>query len=482
MAHLEVKRWKFMKRLETKSGPCPRLQSSIMKNDLLVLAAVLAGCLVGPPVCQAADDKANQFPPQLFEFSVAKEQQVRTMASDLDVPITSEIRDFFAAARIGDYTVLSNIVAKLAPEYEASYRSPKEKLPAWIPFWPPMTEVESAYESFARGGRRFPMDFGQGIIQSIPAGSIYFGGTDSGRMVVTALCESHAQGKPFYTLTQNALSDGRYEDYLRAMYGKEIYIPTTNDTQRAMEEYKADAGLRYRQGRLKPGEDVRVVDGQVQFNGAVSVMAIHELIVKVILEHNPKRRFFLEESYPMETIYPYLSPHGLIFELHHTALTNLTAEALDADHQFWTREGGRLVGGWLKPDMSVSNVCAFADTVYGRKDLSSLNADNEYVTNRFAMGAFSKLRVAIAGLYAWRSANESSSADQGRLKAEADFAFRQAFALCPTNPEVVFRYVDFLLAQSRNDDALVLVGTAQKLAPEDERYSRLLLRLRSMRP
>jgi tetratricopeptide (TPR) repeat protein len=50
---------------------------------------------------------------------------------------------------------------------------------------------------------------------------------------------------------------------------------------------------------------------------------------------------------------------------------------------------------------------------------------------------------------------------------EADFAFRQAFALCPYNPEALFRYVSLLLSPdvNRYDDALLLARTSQKLDP-----------------
>ncbi len=43
---------------------------------------------------------------------------------------------------------------------------------------------------------------------------------------------------------------------------------------------------------------------------------------------------------------------------------------------------------------------------------------------------------------------------------EADFAFRQAFALCPSSPEVVFRYINLLLSQKRLDDSISLVEAA----------------------
>jgi len=43
----------------------------------------------------------------------------------------------------------------------------------------------------------------------------------------------------------------------------------------------------------------------------------------MILNKNPERDFYLEESYPLEWMYPQLSPHGLIFRLHPQPLDSL---------------------------------------------------------------------------------------------------------------------------------------------------------------
>jgi hypothetical protein len=47
----------------------------------------------------------------------------------------------------------------------------------------------------------------------------------------------------------------------------------------------------------------------------------------------------------------------------------------------------------------------------------------------------------------------------------ADFAFRQAFALCPYSPEMVFRSVNLLLSEGRAADALLIAETASKMPP-----------------
>ena len=76
---------------------------------------------------------------------------------------------------------------------------------------------------------------------------------------------------------------------------------------------------------------------------------------------------------------------------------------------------------------------------------------------------FSKLRCSIAGIYAWRLKQATNASEKERMAHEADFAFRQAWALCPYSPEAVFRYVNFLLAQDRSAAALIVGETAAQM-------------------
>ena len=63
------------------------------------------------------------------------------------------------------------------------------------------------------------------------------------------------------------------------------------------------------------------------------------------------------------------------------------------------------------------------------------------------------------------------------MATEADFSFRQAFALCPYSPEAVFRYTDFLVAHKRKADALLLVETAQQIDPRNGNFGNLIQKL-----
>ena len=90
------------------------------------------------------------------------------------------------------------------------------------------------------------------ILGAIPRGSIYFGGTDPGRALPTAFSRAHANGDPFFTLTQNALADGTYLEYLRNTYGGKIYTPTDADSQAAFQAYTDDARKRLEANFVDP--------------------------------------------------------------------------------------------------------------------------------------------------------------------------------------------------------------------------------------
>ena len=44
-------------------------------------------------------------------------------------------------------------------------------------------------------------------------------------------------------------------------------------------------------------------------------MAINGLLAKIMFDKNPDREFYIEESFPLDWMYPYLEPHGLIFKI-----------------------------------------------------------------------------------------------------------------------------------------------------------------------
>ncbi len=411
----------------------------------------------------------------LRSYFTAKQKQARELAKKLDLTVAPEVWAYFDAGARGDWKTVTNLwsgLSRRSGQYEGSKFDPAVHTPVWAC----MIETILARDIFAAWGAKYAVKFGMDIIESIPPGSIYFGGTDQGRGLVTALCESHADGKPFFTLTQNALVDGSYLRYLRAMYAEKIYVPTDEEVKKAFDEYLADARRRFEHDtkfpnepkQVRPGEDIRIENGQVAVQGPVAVMNMNGLLAKVIFDKNPDREFFIEESFLLDWMYPHLTPHGLIMKINRKPLETLSPELIERDQKFWETEVADKIGDWLHEDTTVSNLCAFIEKVFVNRDWSAFKGDREFVGRRDAPGnyyartAYSKLRSAIGGVYAWRAFHCKDSQEQQRMLKAADYAFRQAVALDPTTSEPLFRYVPLLVSTGRLDDAALLAKACRK--------------------
>ena len=257
---------------------------------------------------------------------------------------------------------------------------------------------------------------------------------------------------------------------------REIYQPSPEDSQRCFSEYLQDAQRRLDHDsrfpneprQIKPGEDVKVVDNRVQVSGQVAVMAINGLLTKVIFDHNPKNEFYVEESFPLDWMYPHLTPFGIIMKINRQPLSELNEDICRRDHDFWKQFSKRLTGDIVDYDTPVKTITEWIEKTYLRRDFSGFAGDRAFVRDDSAQKAFSKLRSSIAGVYTWRVMNSPPGSPQHqRMIKEADFAFKQAFAFCPYSPEAVFRYVNLLLSPElqRFDDALAIAETCLKLDP-----------------
>jgi tetratricopeptide (TPR) repeat protein len=409
-----------------------------------------------------------------------------------------------------------------------------------------------------------------GIYPEMTRNAILFGGTDPGRFVPTYMifCESFVPPscKPMdpnfnrrdvYLITQNALADGTYLQYLRAQYfrsaqkdplffqellrgpeeradnyytnilarlagvlldgpfvsrgarieaqwrkegvypPKEIYIPSSDDLQNSFSEYTQDVGRRAQLNQLLPGEDVIPVtnaNGQVsiQVAGQVAVMKINGLLCKVIFDHNASNEFYVEESFPLDWMFPYETPFGVIMKINRDVVPSYAPDVFKKDHEFWSQYSGRLIGNWITYDTSVKQIADFAEKVYLHRDSSGFKGSQKFIRDEHAQQAFSKLRSSIAGLYAWRLGVLSAvptppdylpknETERQELIREADFAFKQAFAFCPYSPEAVFRYITFLVPLNRIDDAILAAQTCLDFDPYNGQVAGLVKELEDMK-
>ncbi len=259
--------------------------------------------------------------------------------------------------------------------------------------------------------------------------SIFFGGTDPGRFVPTYMIYSADFRPDVYLITQNALADGTYMSVERDLYGDEIWIPSNDDSAEAFNVYvdEVQRGVRPANG------DLKIENGRVQVTGALGVMEINGILTKMMWDHDRLRHaFYVEESYVIPWMYPYLSPHGLIMKLN-ADMAPYDPKTAVKDRDFWDWYTRRLL----------------SDPMF-RRDFAGQKS-------------FSKLRAAIAGLYA----------KQGR-HSDAAQAYREACLLYPASPEASFRYAQEILVPTRRwDTVLELMDYTDYLDPNNRRTANL---------
>jgi len=271
------------------------------------------------------------------------------------------------------------------------------------------------------------------------ANAIFFGGTDPGRFVPTYMIYSAKVREDVYLITQNALADGTYMNVMRDLYGGRIWIPSLPDNSSAFQRYVDDV----QSGRRPPSADIDIEpSGRVRISGSTGVMEINGVLAQMIFEHNNyKHDFYVEESYPLRWMYPYLEPHGLIMKINRKVLPRISDERTHDDSDFWD---------W---------------------NIRRLSSSSKFRRDIVARKSFAKLRCAIAGMYIF--SNEPRA-------AEAEKAFNESRILYPIWPESVFREAELYMAQGRFSDARRLVSSFQKQDPRNSSSTAFLDRLDSI--
>ncbi|MDR2849091.1 MAG: DUF2723 domain-containing protein [Verrucomicrobiota bacterium] len=255
--------------------------------------------------------------------------------------------------------------------------------------------------------------------------AIFFGGTDPGRFVPTYMIYSANVRPDVFLITQNALADNTYMNTMRDLYGNPIWIPTPDDSAKAFQVYVDEVNA----GKRPKNADLTVENGRVQVSGALGVMEINGILCDMIFQKNKARHaFYIEESYVINWMFPYLTPHGLIMKINSekTALDRVTTQN---DMVFWD---------WYARHLTRAPMF--------RRDLP-------------AQKSFSKLRSAIAGLYAARG-----------MLPEAERSFQEARVLYPVSPEANFRIVqEVFLRQARYAEAVDILDEYNRRDPNNGR-------------
>jgi len=293
--------------------------------------------------------------------------------------------------------------------------------------------------------------YGRDMLSDLPKDSFVYGGTDPGRFVPTYMILSESfEPKKFkrdknfdrrdlYIITQNALADAFYNQYIRNHYSTERPAPRGwVDKWLGRDKHFPKAAL-----VLPRQEDIMAIyqgamerrqrePGAPDPNSDPTVL--NSMVGEWIWQRNKdQRHFFVEESFPMEWSYPNAVPHGLCYEIKRDPVPVLAPEQVASDMKYW------------------------------REYIDHLKADPGFEDDIDAQRSFSKLRNTGGNIYKWRKMPEA-----------AEQAYRQALELWPGNTETLNNFSDLLMQQNRVDELRDILSKASKADPNNGLLTMLL--------
>jgi hypothetical protein len=352
------------------------------------------------------------------QFGQSRRAMVERIAKRLNQDVPSEIQAFFDAIYKGDWEEIDRRWKELAV-HAHQYEHSKGDRPDLDPYWATVLDAYGAAEQAHLWPAQKLLDYGNAILDSLRPGMVYVGGSDNGRWVPELLNET--SGDPHIIITQNALADGGYLDYLSELYGSQFNALSKEDSQRAFDAYTADAQKRYQHDldfpdepkQVLPGENITVVDGKVQIAGQAAVMAINEKLLQKLMEKNPELAFALQESIPLRGTYTDAQPLGPLMELNAQSGPNaFTADLATQSADYW------------------------------RSTTQMLLADPEVTGSTYALGAYSHDVSATANLLAAHN-----------FITEAEEIYRIASQIQPGNPQPVIGLAQLLTQTGHADQA-----------------------------
>jgi hypothetical protein len=276
---------------------------------------------------------------KLVRFAKSRRELVLALAKRFNVEVPDDVERFFEAAEAGRYEELTAIYKSLLLGGDLTTPRSAELHHIWRP-------IQETW-GIAREAHNWPaqelLDYGDALLGSLKPGMAYVGGTDPGCFIPTFL-NATSDGEQHVVLTQNALADGTYLDYLNFLYGDQLTTLTQDDSQRAFQDYIADVQERFQHDQqfpnepkqMRPGENFTENNGQPQVSGQVAVMAINERLLQNLLQKNPDLPLAMEESFSLPSTYDGAVPLGPIMELRGSDQQNtLTADNAAQNVAYW---------------------------------------------------------------------------------------------------------------------------------------------------
>ena len=381
------------------------------------------------PILSAEDVVAGK----VRQFGRNRRELVRAIGHRLDKTVPDEVEKFFDAVEAGQWEAIKSqwdLLARHSSQYEYSTNH-------WDqldPFWPSVLDAYGVAEQAHLWPAQQLLDYGNAILGSLKPGMVYVGGTDNGRWIPELLNET-SDGEQHMIVTQNALADSRYLDFVNTLYSDRMAALTIEDSQAAFQAYVTEAQKRFEHDQqfpdeprqLRPGEDLKMVDGKLQVSGQVAVMAINEILLQTLMQKNPELSFAIQESFPLTGTYANALPLGPLMELN--APNSFTTDQAEQSLQYW------------------------------RTAAQQVLTDPEASTSEPALRAYSHDASAAAHLLAARN-----------FTTEAEQTYGVATQLYPGNPEPVLGLADLLTQNGQQDHARQLLQDFARQYPDQQKF------------
>lgn len=374
---------------------------------------------------------------KIAQFARSRRELAQALARRHQVEVSGDVDRFFAAVESGHWEDIEKSFSQINGGDSSAGHS-NRRSPDIEHLWPAIIDAYGAAEQVHEWPAQQLLDYGNAVLDSLRPGMVYVGGTDNGRWIPELLNDT-SEGERHVILTQNALADGTYLDYLRLQYDDRLATLSDADSQRAFQDYVADAEKRLRHdqehpdepSQIRPGEDVRMMDGKVGVSGQVAVMAINEKLLETLREKNPDLAFAIQESSPLQGTYAQAAPLGPLMELGARAgQDGLTAEQAAQSLDYWKNTAQQLL------------------------------ADPETTGSTTALKAYSHDTVAAANLLAAHHFTD-----------EAEQAYRLATRLWPESPESAYALAGLLARGGRVAEAQQVLADFAQQSPDQKKAS-----------
>ncbi len=368
---------------------------------------------------------------KVIQFGRSRREIVRAIARRSHEEVPEVIEKFFDALEAGNWEEIHTRWQEMA-KHSGQYTYSTENWPDINPYWSAVLDAYGVAEQAHLWPAQQLLDYGNRILDSLSPGMVYVGGTDNGRWIPELLNETSGED-PHIVVTQNALADGRYLDFLTTLYGGQMTTLTSEDSQRVFQEYTADAQKRLQHDQqfpnepkqILPGEDITIdANGKVSVGGQTAVMAINEKLLQLLMQKNPGFSFAMQESFPMKGLYADAVPLGPLMALNAGSGDAFTPGLAAQSVDYWTTTAQQLL------------------------------ADPDTAATQDTLRAYSHDASAAANLLAAHSFN-----------SEAEQTYRLASELVPYNVEAVDGLARLLARTGRADEAQQLLDQFAQTYP-----------------